>query len=37
MMVRYSGFAAGSFVVRCAPDGGTEVLDAPPGVDIVIR
>jgi glycogen debranching enzyme len=29
-------FAGHSFGVRCAPDGSTEVLDAPDGVDILV-
>jgi len=36
MTVRGLRFAGRSFAVRCAPDGSTEVLDAPDEVDIVI-
>ena len=35
LTVRGLRFAGHSFGVRCAPDGSTEVLDAPDGVDIV--
>jgi glycogen debranching enzyme len=37
MTVRGLRFAGHSFAVRCAPDGSTEVLDAPEEVDIVVR
>jgi glycogen debranching enzyme len=37
MTVRGLRFAGHSFGVRCAADGSAEVLDAPDGVDIVIR
>ena len=36
MTVRGLRFAGHSFGVRCAPDGSTEVLDAPDGVEIVV-
>ena len=36
MTVRGLSFAGHSFGVRCAPDGTTEVLDPPDGVDIVV-
>lgn len=36
MMVRGLRFAGRSFGVRCAPDGSTELLDAPDDVEIVI-
>jgi glycogen debranching enzyme len=36
LTVRGLRFAGHSFGVRCAPDGSTEVLDAPEGVDILV-
>jgi glycogen debranching enzyme len=36
MTVRGLRFAGQSFAVRCSPDGSTEVLDAPDGIDIVV-
>jgi len=37
MTVRGLRFAGRSFGVRCAPDGHTELLDAPDDVEIVIE